>query len=413
MIDERTDEQKAKSKRVHAMVMIILGAIMSVCALAAGLIAMSPGVFPSWMTGGWGRRETPAYRVPGKMRAAFTEFYPGALSRAKVQHRLILLHLSPSWSREARIMEETTYADPETAKWIDANLIATRADSDERPDLAYLYGVGAWPTTALIYHDGRPLAGAARLTPRLFLPWAGLVMSTLAADPAKADGFAADARQRLGAVRRKPELPPGPDDPVWGGAYRSGTEYAKILGDQANVVLSSDTKRAKAALSFVERFMAIPGGGYAASMRGELELKDGRVEEGFSYFSKDDAARRAEGVPFIDRRIFSGPNADMARAVILSRVSSDAQRAHARQTLDFVWTRFVRDGYVSHLAGGLTDWPADQWSVIEAELAAGRPDRARAVFARQDTAALRAMGPNPYVDALRRRLKGKEKPRSR
>ena len=67
MIDDRTDEEKAKSKRVHALVMIVLGAIMSLCALAAGLIALTPGVFPSWMTGGWGRRETPAYRAPSKM----------------------------------------------------------------------------------------------------------------------------------------------------------------------------------------------------------------------------------------------------------------------------------------------------------------------------------------------------------
>ena len=53
MKPEKTEEQKARSKRVHALVMIVLGAIMSVCALAAGLIAMSPGEFPSWMTGGW------------------------------------------------------------------------------------------------------------------------------------------------------------------------------------------------------------------------------------------------------------------------------------------------------------------------------------------------------------------------
>src|SRR6187431_2462739 len=111
MTDERTDEEKARSKRVHAMVMIVLGAIMSLCALAAGLIAMSPGVFPSWMTGGWGKREAPAYRVPRTALVAFSEFDSGALARAKVQHKLVLLHLAPSWSREARLMEETTYAD--------------------------------------------------------------------------------------------------------------------------------------------------------------------------------------------------------------------------------------------------------------------------------------------------------------
>jgi len=401
MIDERTDEEKAKSKRVHAMVMIILGAIMSVCALLAGLIALTPGVFPSWMTGGWGRREAPAFRMQAKALVPFVEFHPGALARARVQGRLVLLHLAPSWSREARVAEETLYADPKAAEWIAANLVVTRADADERPDLAYLYGVGAWPTTALIHPDGRALAGAARLTPKLFLPWAGLIAATLRSEPGKADGFAADARRRFDAVRRRPEPAPGALDPIWGGVYHSPREHAKTLADQTAVVLSTDAVRAKSALSFVEAFMALPGGGYAASVRGEVELPDGRIEEGSSYFAKDDAGRRAAGLPVVDRRVFSGPNADMARAVLLSKDSSPAQKAHARRTLDFLWTRLVRDGRVHRSAGGLSDWPADQWAVIEAELAAGRPERARKVFSQQAI----PPGPNAYVDELRKRLR--------
>lgn len=404
MVDERTDEEKARSKRVHAWVMIVLGAIMSVCALTAGLIALTPGVFPSWMTGGWGRRETPPYRTPAKAIVPFIEFYGGALARAKTQHKLVLLHLAPSWSREARLMEESTYADPETAKWIEANLVVTRADPDERPDLAYRYGVGAWPTTALIHPDGRVLAGAARLTPKLMLPWVGLIIKTLKDDPAKADGFAADARRRLEAVRRRPDPIPGLDDPVWGGAYHSPAEYAKILRDQTAVVLSTDAARAKAALGFIEKFMSLPGGGYAASVRGEVELPDGRIEEGASYFSKNDAARRASGLPSVDRRVFAGPNADMARAVLSSKAASPAQKDHARRTIDFIWTRYVRDGRVQHATDGDDDWPADQWSVLEAELAMGRRDRARKIFARQDTPELRALGPNAYLDSLRKRF---------
>ena len=407
MIDDRTDEEKAKSKRVHALVMIVLGAIMSLCALAAGLIALTPGVFPSWMTGGWGRRETPAYRAPSKMLVPFVEFYPGAMSRAKVQHKLVLLHLAPTWSREARLMEETTYADAKAAEWIEGNLVATRADTDERPDLAYLYGVGAWPTTALVHPDGRALAGAARLTPKLLLPWARLISETLKADPAKADGFAADARRRFEAVRRRPEPAPGPDDAVWGGVHHASNEFAKILPDQTTVVLSTDAVRARSVLAFVEKFMSLPGGGYASSVSGDVALPDGRIEEGASYFAKDDAGRRAAGLPNVDLRLFSGPNADMARAVLLSKTATQAQKAHARRTLDFIWTRFVREGRVQRTADGISDWPADQWSVIEAELAAGRPDRARKVFSRQDTPALRAQGPNAYVDALRKRLSRK------
>ena len=94
-------------------------------------------------------------------------------------------------------------------------------------------------------------------------------------------------------------------------------------------------------------------------------------------------------------------------SVLRSRVASDAQKAHARRTLDFIWTRCVQDGHVLRTAGGLPDWPSDQWSVIEAELAAGHAERARRVFARQDTPEFRALGPNVYIDALRKRLKRK------
>lgn len=329
----RTPDEKARSKRVHALVMIILGAIMVVCALAAGLIAMSPGVFPAWMTGAWRSPTTPPYRVPRKSRVLFAPFDARVLARAKAENKLVLLHLAPAWSREARLMEETTYADAKTAEWIAARLVPARADAEERPDLAVLYGVGAWPSTVLLEPDGRALAAASRLTPKLFLPWARLIADSLRADPAKAAALAADVQRRFSAVRRRPQPRPGPDDPVWGGVYHSPTEYAKTLADQVAVVGSSDVARAKAALYFVERFLALAGG-YAASMRGEVELADGRIEEGFSYFAKDDAGRRVAGLPAVDSRIFSGPNADMARAVLSSPEASAAQRAHARRTLD-------------------------------------------------------------------------------
>ncbi|UPT75833.1 MAG: DUF255 domain-containing protein [Elusimicrobiota bacterium] len=216
---EKTEEEKLRSKRVHALVMMILGAIMSACALAAGLIAMNPGAFPSWMTGGWLRGASRAHRTPAAPVVSFVDFYPGVLAQAKNKDRVVLLHLAPSWSREARVMEETVYADPAVAKWIAENAVAARADADERPDLAFMYGVGAWPTTALLHHDGRELAGAARLTSKLFLPWASLIVKTLKADPAKADGFAADARRRVEAVRRRPEPPRAPTTPS--GAARS------------------------------------------------------------------------------------------------------------------------------------------------------------------------------------------------
>ena len=375
--DTRTEEEKARSKRTHALVMIILGAIMAACALAAGLIAMSPGVFPSWMTGSPRRAEP--YRSPRPTLVKFADFDLNALARARADKRLVLLHLAPAWSSEARLMEETTYADAQTADWIAARLVAVRADAEERPDLALTYGVGAWPSIVLLLPDGRALAAASRLTPKLFLPWATLIADCLRDDAAKAEALAVDAGRRFSAVHGRPAPSAGPDDPVWGGAYHSPREHAKVLAEQAAVVASSDAPRAKAVLTFVENFLSLPGGGYAASTRGEVELADGRIEEGSAYFAKDDAARRADGLPKIDRRIFSGPNAEMVAATLKSPVATTAQKDHARRTLDFLWTRLVRDGRVAHSAGGIYGWSEDQKAMIEAELAAGRSDRARAL----------------------------------
>lgn len=337
--DARTPEQKERSKRVHALVMMILGAIMAACALAAGLIALTPGTFPAWMTGGRGERRPASYRVPAKPLVDFSEMSPAVLAQAAARGRFILLHLTPSWSREGRVMEETTYADPEVAAWIAENMIAVRADPEERADLARACDVGAWPATVLLSPDGRPLAAAARLTPKLLLPWARMITETIKNDPSKAAALSDDARRRVEAVRRRGPSAPGALDPVWGGVYRSSTEYAKILSDQASVVRSTDAARAKAVLAFVERFLALPGGGYAASMRGEVDLGDGRVEEGFSYFAKDDAARRAVGLPEIDRRIFPEPNKTMAEAISASPHATAAQKAHARLTLKRIFRR--------------------------------------------------------------------------
>ena len=49
--DARTDEQKARSKRAHANSMIVMGALTTVCALAAGLIAITGGDMPDFMYG--------------------------------------------------------------------------------------------------------------------------------------------------------------------------------------------------------------------------------------------------------------------------------------------------------------------------------------------------------------------------
>lgn len=333
MSDERTDEEKARSKRVHALVMIVLGAIMSACALMAGLIALHPGAFPSWMIGGWFRSAEEPYRRPGRMVVSFVPWSDDAFQRAKEQKQLVLLHVNAPWSTEGRVMEETTYADPEATALISTRFVPVRLDVDD--PRAAAFDIGALPVTALLLPDGRPVAAAARLTPRLFRAWAEAIADGLRERPEKADDLAEDAARRFAAVRGLPKRAPADFalDPVWGGVYHAPGEYAKLLADQAAVVASTDAARALAALKFADEFLALPGGGWAASAAGEVPLADGRLARGAYYFSQPDDVRRALGLPDVDKRFLPGPNAAMGKAVLACPVASSAQKARARAAL--------------------------------------------------------------------------------
>lgn len=335
MSDERTEAEKLRSKRVHALVMMILGAIMAACALAAGLIALHPGTFPSWMSGAWLKRAPVPFRRPAPTLVDFAPWGPAVSARARAEKKLVLLHLTASWSTAGRIMESTTYADPPTAALIAERFVAARADVDERPDLAARYGVGAWPSTLLLLPDGRAVGAAAGLPPALFRAWAAAISDGLRERPEKAPDLAADAEKRFAAVRGRPVLGPAALklDPVWGGAYAGGGEYAKTLADQAAVVASTDAARAASALGFAERFLALPGGGWASAALGEVDLPDGSVATGSYYFAFDDAGRRALGLPALDRRFRAGPNAAMARAILRSAEATRDQKSRARRLL--------------------------------------------------------------------------------
>jgi hypothetical protein len=332
---ERTEEERLRAKRINAVVMMAAGAVMAACGLAAGLIALHPGAFPDLMSGAWRRSAPEPFRRPRKVLVPFAAWGPEPFARARAARKLVLLHLSVDWSADGRLMEDETYADPETAALIAARFVPVRADAEDRPELAARYGVGAWPATLLLLPDGRAAAAASRLTPALFREWAAIIDDGLRASPDKAADLAADAERRFAAVRALPARDPAalPLDPVWGGAYRGRGDYAKTLADQAAVAVSTDAARARAALAFAERFLALPEGGWAAAARGEVDLADGRIAQGAYYFDLDDAGRRALGLPALDRRFLPRENAAMARAVLKSPDSGPAQKAFALRAL--------------------------------------------------------------------------------
>ncbi|MBL9103876.1 MAG: thioredoxin domain-containing protein [Myxococcales bacterium] len=115
-------------------------------------------------------------------------------------------------------------------------------------------------------------------------------------------------------------------DPVWGGMYQYSLQsvwdrphYEKIAAVQAGALetlsrtyeLTRDDKwRAAAHLQrrYVLEFMQRPGGGFYTSQDADLQRPGEPPVVGLDYYARDDAARRALGVPRIDTSVYADLN---------------------------------------------------------------------------------------------------------
>jgi len=94
---------------------------------------------------------------------------PEAFNRAQTEDKLILLDLTAVWCHACHVMDQTTYADPRVRALLQANFIAVRVDTDQRPDLEARYRTGGWPTTSLLLPTGEILLQANSLEPEVML----------------------------------------------------------------------------------------------------------------------------------------------------------------------------------------------------------------------------------------------------
>lgn len=154
--------------------MVIMGLFITATALAGGYLALTRGDLPSIMYGRFRRKapELPPIRIPRAGLVRWKTWNAGLLREAKKSDRLILLHLSNTWSRASHLMEETVYADAEVAAWLESSVLPVRVDGLERPDLARRYLSGGWPTTALLLPTGEIMASGTYMTTPQFLTWA-------------------------------------------------------------------------------------------------------------------------------------------------------------------------------------------------------------------------------------------------
>ncbi len=105
-----------------------------------------------------------------------------AFDRAQAENKPVLLSISAVWCYWCHVMDETTYSDPDVAKFLNDNYVAVRVDSDQRPDINSRYNVGGWPTTAFLTGHGGIIGGATYLPADQFMAMMGEIQQAYAED---------------------------------------------------------------------------------------------------------------------------------------------------------------------------------------------------------------------------------------
>jgi thiol-disulfide isomerase/thioredoxin len=134
--------------------------------------------------------------------------FEAALKLARKKHKIVLVDFFTTWCVPCRMLDATTWRDPEVAALLKKKTIALRIDAEKEPDLARRYGVQVYPTVALIKPNGTVIdrlvgyQDAKMFVTNLTFSLAGktsLVRAQEAVEKAQHDPHAfVDARYRLG-----------------------------------------------------------------------------------------------------------------------------------------------------------------------------------------------------------------------
>ena len=84
-----------------------------------------------------------------------------AFSDARRTGKLVLLHVTTSWSRSAHEMDREAWTDGALDSLVRAGFVPVRVDADRRPDVADRYLSAGYPTTAVLDADGQVLMSGA------------------------------------------------------------------------------------------------------------------------------------------------------------------------------------------------------------------------------------------------------------
>ncbi|PWT98872.1 MAG: hypothetical protein C5B53_06115 [Candidatus Melainabacteria bacterium] len=316
--------------------------------------------------------ESSGKRQSNQERIVWQEWSDDVFAKAKNSKRYVLLDLEAVWCHWCHVMDERTYKNPAVVKLVNRQFIPIKVDQDSRPDLSNRYDDYGWPATVVFDSDGKeraiwsgffppeemlPMLRSAlkeKTTVQLRPEQSGIIATTLSPKihqelkqrfdqgyDTEAGGWGfgqkflnwdnveyAMQQARVGdeiAERRAKETLAKQlklIDPVWGGVYQYSTDndwvhphFEKIMQMQAeNLRIYSQAfgqwhapeylAAAKDIERFLSTFLLTPEGAFYTSQ--DADLIRGKHSQG--YFALDDAQRRKQGIPRIDKHIYSREN---------------------------------------------------------------------------------------------------------
>ena len=385
----------------------------------------------------------------------WTGWNDAVFAQAKRENKFVLLDLQAVWCHWCHVMDEMTYADPDVIALMNARYIAVKVDQDSRPDLANRYEDYGWPATIVFSAGGSEIVKRrGYIPPKQMASMLKAIIDDPSPGPSVVpepkisfgnESLLSDAlRKQLEQVHRETydaknggwgfshkyldaysveyALARGDTDnrrmarqtldgernlldSAWGGVYQYSTggvwsepHYEKIMEMQAaNLRVAAqayalwgdpkDLATAQSIRRYLNTFLRGPDGAFYTSQN--ADLVDG--EHSAEYFALPDSARRAKGIPRIDKHVYARENGWAAEALIqLAAATGDrAPLDEARTALQWIHAHRRRaGGGLNHGFQSTDPYLGDTLAMARAELALYGATGERVWLARaQDAAA--------------------------
>jgi uncharacterized protein YyaL (SSP411 family) len=368
----------------------------------------------------------------------FESWSDALFTRARAEHRYVLLDLGAVWCHWCHVMEDVTYRDPDVARLVDQRFIAVRADQDADPDLSRRYEDWGWPATIVFAPDGSEIVKRRGYLPP---PQMAALLQAIIDDPSPGPSVQpvkpwqpSTRTQLLPAVRQTLDktftgLFDAPNagwgtihkyldgeaigyalgepryrelayrtldaallliDPVWGGMYQYSDEvnwrsphYEKIMFVQTQAIAMYTAARdhdpryleaARAIGRYLRERLTGPDGTFYVSQDADLDAKT----TGKVFYAQDDAGRRKLGTPRIDSHVYPRENGwAIAAFARLYGATHDADwLARARRAAEWIDAhRLLDDGSYRHGdADRAGPYLGDTLAMAEAQLALAEVD---------------------------------------